>query len=91
MTVIESLVSGLPIISTSSGGIPEYANEGSAVLLNRDDKLIDNISIEIENLLSDDNKMKMMSKQAKKISSNLTKENYYDDFCSLFLECDNDE
>ena len=39
LAVIESLVSGKPLITTRSGGIPEYADEQSAIILERDEKL----------------------------------------------------
>ena len=39
LAVIESLVSGKPLITTRSGGIPEYADGQSAIILERDGKL----------------------------------------------------
>ncbi len=85
LTVIESLVSGLPIISTISGGIPEYAINGSAILLARDEKLVENIANSIKELLEDNEKLSNMSKIAKEISKDLTKEKYYLDFCNQVL------
>lgn len=38
MTMVEAVVSGLPLITTNSGGIPEYIPEGLAIILNRDDR-----------------------------------------------------
>lgn len=42
MTMVEAVVSGLPLITTNSGGIPEYIPDNVAILLNRDVNLVDN-------------------------------------------------
>lgn len=44
LAVIESLVSGKPLITTRSGGIPEYADEQSAIILERSDQLVDQLA-----------------------------------------------
>lgn len=44
MTMVEAVVSGLPLITTNSGGIPEYIPNELAYILERDDSLVDNIS-----------------------------------------------
>lgn len=83
LTIIESLVSGLPIITTNSGGIPEYATEGSAIILERNDKLIDNLAIAIDDLLINDDKRNKMSQSGKKVSRDLSIEAYYNNFIEL--------
>ena len=50
MTMVEAVASGLPLITTNSGGIPEYIPNKLAVILNRDDKLVENITENILNL-----------------------------------------
>lgn len=86
LTVIESLVCGLPIITTNSGGIPEYATNGSAIIINRDENLINNLSIEIKKLLNDDSQSLNMEKCSKKVSKNLTIENYSNSFSKIMSE-----
>lgn len=44
MTMVEAVVSGLPLITTNSGGIPEYIQNNMAIILDRDNNLIENIS-----------------------------------------------
>lgn len=44
LAVIESLVSGKPLITTKSGGIPEYASEDGSFILSRDNRLIPNLA-----------------------------------------------
>lgn len=85
LTIIEALVSGLPIISTISGGIPEYATNGSAILIKRDGDLVDNIAKSIDVLLNDGDKLKKMSDVSKDISKNYTKEKFYNSFCEEIL------
>lgn len=83
LTIIESLLCGLPIITTVSGGIPEYATDGSAILVERDSNLVENLAKEIEALLLDEGKRKEMSKKSIRVSQLLTLENYYKEFISL--------
>lgn len=83
LTVIEALVSGLPIITTKSGGIPEYAKDGSAIVLEKDETLVDNLTIAIDKLLNDEEKIRDMSKKSKDVSKDLTLENFYINFCDL--------
>lgn len=84
LTIIESLVSGLPIITTNSGGIPEYAKDESAIILEKDNNLVDNLVSSIEYLLNNSSKRNEMSKNSKRISKELTLENYYKNFCKIF-------
>lgn len=44
LAVIESIVSEKPLITTYSGGIPEYANKQSAILLHRSSSLINELA-----------------------------------------------
>lgn len=83
LTIIESLVSGLPIITTNSGGIPEYATNGSAIIIERNKNLVKELSKNIDLLLSDEKKLKEMSVSAKKVSKDLTLKNYYNNFINI--------
>lgn len=80
LTIIESLVCGLPIITTNSGGIPEYAINGSSIILQRDDELVKNLGNAINELIQNDSKRKEMSSIARDISKELTSEIYYKNF-----------
>lgn len=90
LAIIESLICGLPIISTISGGIPEYAKDGSAILIERDKGLVKNLAKSIDSLLENENKCKEMSQQALKVSKKLTNRAYYQNFVQL-LEGAKDE
>lgn len=83
LTIIESLACGLPIITTESGGIPEYAVNGSAVILKRDEKLVENLSKEIDSLLNNEGRCELMSKKSLDVSKELTINKYYKDMCNF--------
>lgn len=81
LTVIEALCCGLPIITTNSGGIPEYVTESSAIILDRfSKKFIENLSNAITDLLTNSIKLEEMSKKAVLESGTITLENYYNEF-----------
>lgn len=80
LTIIESLVCGLPIITTNSGGIPEYATNGSAIIINRNENLITNLANEIDKLLDDEEQLRNMQKISKSVSLDLNIDNYYKNF-----------
>lgn len=51
LTMIEAMACGVPVITCRVGGIPEYVGN-DAILLDRDDNLVENIRLNIEMLLS---------------------------------------
>lgn len=83
MTMVEAVASGLPLITTNSGGIPEYIPEGAAILLERDDSLISNIAKSIELLMDNEELANSMIKEGKKLNNELNLNNYYSNFCDL--------
>ena len=50
MTMVEAVVSGVPLVTTYSGGIPEYISDKFATILNRDNQLVENIVKSIMNV-----------------------------------------
>ena len=86
LTIIESLTCGLPIITTNSGGIPEYATEKSAIIVERDANLIINLSDEIEKLIKNHSKQDEMSKKCKSISKSLDTKTYYYNFYGMLQD-----
>jgi glycosyltransferase involved in cell wall biosynthesis len=82
LTIIEAIVSGLPIITTMSGGIPEYANDKYAIILNIDDQLVDNLAKHIDRLMSDRRLYATMRLESLNAAKDLTLENYYNNMLS---------
>lgn len=51
LTMIEAKCSGIPIITTNSGGIPETVKKEQGIILERDKNLVDNIKNSLEYIL----------------------------------------
>lgn len=85
LTVIEAMTAGLPIITTNSGGIPEYANPKCAEILKRDKYFVRNLSKAIDRLLKNKKKRKKMSRESILASCKLTREMFYKNFVEEVL------
>lgn len=83
LTVIESLTAGKALITTDSGGIPEYATEESSIILERDEKLVDNLTASIYKLIKDETQKELLEEKAKKLTEEWTEEAFYYDFCGI--------
>lgn len=85
LTVIESLTCGKPLITTNVGGIPEYANEKNSIILDVNEKLIENLAIALKNTINDNILLGTLSKNAMENSHEWTQNNYYLDFEKIFM------
>ena len=85
LTVIESLTCGKPLITTFSGGIPEYANPDNSIILQVDNNIVDNLSQAIAELSGDPEKRMELSNNAKHESEKWTKRSYYENFTNVFI------
>ena len=82
LTMIESLACGTPVITTRSGGIPEYV-EGGAIILERSPKLPLEIAKSIDMVFSD----AKLYQQIRLEGINRVKNNFASDFyLNRFLE-----
>lgn len=86
LVVIENIISGLPLIATKTGGIPEVINGTQAIALNVDEEFIEKLASEIENILVDDERRLRMSESEYKNRIYLSTERYYDDLCNVLEE-----
>lgn len=83
LTVIESIIYDRPLIATRSGGIPEYAREGSAMLVERSGNLIDNLTQGIQILLFNKEKLFEINNKRKVLIHEFTTEKYYQTYKKL--------
>lgn len=83
LTVIENLTMHRPLITTTMGGIPEYADDQCAIMVDNDDQLVKNLAIAIDNLLSNDNLKRSMSNHASNKTKSWNLQSYYDDFVRI--------
>ena len=79
LAVIESLASGKPLITTKSGGIPEYASEDGSFILSRDNQLIPNLANCMLQLGNDSELRSKMGKAAYKRGQLFSASFYFDE------------
>lgn len=83
---IEAQSTGTPLIATKVGGIPEYVNEKSAILIEKDNNLVENLSANIEWLIENEEKRKEMSIAGIENAKRFNTKNYFNSFCKIIDE-----
>lgn len=86
LTIQEAEACGLPVITTNSGGIPEYIVEGSSIIINRNENIVKNLTAEIDRLLIDEKKLKKMSNKSLGIIEDLDICKYYNNLIKIVEE-----
>ena len=85
LVLLEAMAEGLPLIATKSGGVTEYVNEDTALLIERE-----NVAEEIQNailfLKVHPEVRKQMSEKAKLQSENYDETLYYENFVKTIEE-----
>lgn len=80
LTIVESMAVGKPIISTRVGAIPEILSDGCGVLVDVNEKLIDNLSNQILRISNDKEYRLLLGKQAReKVVHNYDSKMYLSD------------
>lgn len=80
LTIIESMASGLPLVTTDSGGIPEYVTQECACIIKRDQQLVDHLAEALEKLLNNPIIRKKMATASRKNAEKMNLNQYYADF-----------
>lgn len=83
LTIFEAMASGLPIVTTYSGGIPEYANDECALFCEIDDDIEKNLQNNMEQLIGNKEKRLLMGKKSYERAKLFSTENYYKDFLGI--------
>lgn len=86
LVVIEALASGLPLIITNSGGMPEYIDNECAKIVTRNENIIDNLNEAIEELVVNKNLREDMGKKAHIFAQRFSEECYYRNFISILKD-----
>lgn len=84
--VLEAEAMKIPVVAANSGGIPEYVNEKSAIIIERDKLFIDNLSKGIEELINDTDKAALMGIEGLKYAQLFTAERYYTEILKIIEE-----
>lgn len=86
MVVVEAMASGLPLIVTRSGGIPEIVNEENAIIVDKDEFLIENIVKSLDFLVTNENKRINMGIKGAELANNFSGEKFYKGFINIIDE-----
>ena len=90
LVVVEAMSSGLPLIATVSGGIPEILKDKTnGILINKDEELINNLSASLDYLVENENVRNELSISEKKRAKEFDLNHYYNRFIELFNELEN--
>lgn len=74
--ILESMIAGLPLITTKSGGLIEYCDPDASYVLPRDSNLVDNIAAAMEDLYLHPEKRAEMGRIAKEFGKKFTAERH---------------
>ena len=83
LVVMECMASGLPIITTDSGGIPEYIGNDNCICVKRDNNIIKNLEIALDSLITNDEYRKNLGQKAQQYAQQFNKERFYNDFINI--------
>ena len=83
LVVVEAMASGLPLIVTNSGGIPEYTNEESSIIIDNDNNIIGNIKAALEILIKDEKLRTKLANNGHIYAQQFNEKKYYDDFIKI--------
>lgn len=84
LTVIEALTSGKPLITTNSGGIPEYAAGAGAIILKKENPdFVSKLADAIKNILNSNKEMDNMAERAKLWTKDWSTKKYFMNFCDI--------
>jgi len=83
LVVVESMSSGLPLVVTKSGGIPEIVDEKCAYIIEKDEMLIDNLAKKLDYLIENPDIRKEMGICAKISSKKYSMQQYLENFIEI--------
>lgn len=84
LTMVEACAASVPLITTKSGGIPEYIKDDFAILLERDDNLVDNIALSIAKILENYSYYKNRANIASEyVSRHFSENEFYNEFVKV--------
>lgn len=86
MTMVEAMACGMPLVTTVSGGIPEYVGEGNCLLVERDGDIVAHLAESIDDLLNDKEKAEAIGRKAADRAARYDLEFYYQQFMAILSE-----
>lgn len=83
LTVIEAMASGLPLVTSDAGAIPDIVDNDNAFIIKRDINFIDNLSKSLDKLVENKNLREQMGNHSKELVQIYDTPNYYNNFCQI--------
>jgi len=83
LVLVEAMASGLPIITTNIGGIPEVVNKDCAFILDVYKDFINNLSNKLDFLFENPEIRQKFGNEAEILSKKYSREEYYNNFVKL--------
>ncbi len=83
---IEGLASGKPVVSTYSGGVPEYVDDTCGMLVERGEGMVGALADAIAGLAADPGRRERLSEGARKAAEDLDVRSYYSRFREIVSE-----
>lgn len=83
LTVFEHQAASLPIVTTDSGGIPEYVTDESAIVIVRNEHIVDNISKALLDLIGDAQRRQAMGVAGRKNVEQYNTSRFFSDFVDI--------
>ena len=77
------MASGLPIITTDSGGIPEYIGNDNCICVKRDNSIVDNLGIALEELIINKEYRNTLGEKAHNYAQQFNRKKFYEDFINI--------
>lgn len=86
LTVIEALVSKIPLITTKKGGIPELCKDTNAIVLDVDENFIDSLKKSLLELYNNRGRLEMMKDISKDKLEYFSNKRYFDELCQVLAD-----
>ncbi len=83
LVALEAQATGTPLIATRVGGLPEFVDRESTILIEKDEYQIINMQKAILSLIDNPEKCKSMGAAGKKFVCGLDEHSYFKNFCSI--------
>ena len=83
LVVMECMASGLAVITTDSGGIPEYVGENNCISIIRDENIIINLEEALEKLVVNERYRKTLGENAHNYAQQFNLKRFYYDFMDV--------
>lgn len=87
LTMIEACAAGIPLITTKSGGIPEYVNNNESILLENNKEIVVELERSINEILNDIECWKKKAELAQnRVKNNYNVSAFYNEFYNALLK-----